>query len=119
MNTPKKVKIQALESLDDLDVLIRGDALKIVFQYESWRSSHEGEELGAYHGRSNSDQFQFVIPAIMSDEYIIMYRARRSQMKARDGKVILNEDKSVTDSFSQSHRDYVELNKTLIQAGLR
>jgi hypothetical protein len=119
MDTQKQVKIQRLESLEDLELLIRGDAVEIVYEnMPLWKYGSENE-LGAYHGMSHSNQFQFLIPMMSNGEYLVMYRARRSQIQVRDGKVILNEDKSVTESFSPRQSEYVELNNTLVMAGLR
>lgn len=56
----------------------------------------------------------------MRGEYIIMYRARRSQIQVdRSGKIILNEGNFVTESFSQIQGEYKDLNDTLVLAGLR
>src|SRR3989338_8542422 len=111
--------VTVLENSDDLEMLVRGDVLAIAYEHEpSWRYDKK-TELGAYHGRSHTNQLQFLIPMEMRSEYIVMYRARKSQIQIRDGIAILNEDRSVTESFSPNHTGYLDLNRTLQMSGLR
>jgi len=115
----KQPTITALENLDDLDLLMQGDAVQIVYQNEPMWKHDEEEHLGAYHGKTSLGLLQFLVPAKAKDEYIIMYRARKGAIQLRDGKIVLNVDKSVTESFSQANPDYEKINMTLKNSGLR
>ena len=108
-----------LEHKDDLQCLMRGDLVKIIFQNEPHWKYDEENEIGAYHGVWMNGHLQFVIPAEMRGEYIVMYRSRKSDIELRDGAIVINEDRSSTQAYEQTHSDYKSLNETLKLAGLR
>lgn len=118
MNMPQieQVRIEGLDEKEDLELLVRGDAVAIVF-VDAY--GEEEESVGAYHGRTRVNQFQFVIPKFSREEYILQHRARKSQIQVRDRKIILYEDMSVTETFSQGNSRYKDLNDTLVKAKLR
>ncbi|MBI2129803.1 hypothetical protein HYU07_06210 [Candidatus Woesearchaeota archaeon] len=123
--TKRKIKIQLLENLEDLEILMRGDAVNIIYQNEPLWKYGEKEQVGAYHGKSEFGFLQFLIPAVAREDCIIMYETRKSQITIKDGKIVLNEDKSVTtahisgDESFQDHQEYETLNETLAIAELR
>ena len=108
-----------VESIEDLQCLSRGDLVKIIFEYEPKSKYSEIIEDGAYHGLAHNGALQFLVPRTMRENYLSMYRQRKSLIEFRNGAVVLNEDKSATESFSYENPMYKELNQTLIMAGLR
>ena len=118
MQNPATQNVQELSCLDDLDLLKPGDVVPITYRHMP-SSDGELDYLGIYHGKSSLGQLQFLVPAKMSEEYIIMYRAHRQRIRIEGGKVTLNEDESVEESFSQTNPAYSGLNSTLTMSGLR
>lgn len=119
MTRRNPVEFTLLENKDDLQCLERGDLVKIIFQNEPHWKYEEKEEVGSYHGIYRNGHLQFVIPAISREEYIRMYRTRKSEIVLRDGAIIINEDRSSTHHFDEEDSDYNSLNETLKLAGLR
>lgn len=119
MNNRDPIKFTLLENGNDLQCLERGDLVKIIFQNEPTWKYEEKEEVGSYHGVYRNGHLQFVMPAEMRGEYIRMYRARKSEVKLRDGAIVINEDGSSTHTFDEKDENYNSLNKTLKLAGLR
>ncbi len=115
----KQVNIQRLENIDDLDLLIKGDAVPIIYQFEPKSYNKDKEKIGAYHGKSSTGQFEFIISAFLGGEYLIRHMVEKCSLIVQNGKIVINEDKSATKSFSQGDYEYPELNRTLIIAGLR
>jgi hypothetical protein len=109
------VNIQRLDSEKDLGLLIRGDAI----ERRDTTSPCKEPETGAYHRINRVGHFEFLFPAFMRDEYIIMERVRKSLIQVVDGRLVYDGDRCAIESFSQSHPDYEDLNKTLKMAGLR
>ena len=115
----EQVRVEELEELDDLELLSQGDAVSIIYQYRPLWKNDEQKQIGAYHKISEFGLLEFLIPANMGEDYIIMYRARKDRIEIRKGSIIIDEDASVTESFNQKNSKYPALNNTLQKAGLR
>jgi hypothetical protein len=119
----KTVKIQRLENQGDLELLIRGDAVQIVYEPAS-RFGDIEENVGAYHGINPFNHFlQFLIPAPQG-QGIIIYQAGKNRIELKDGKIVLKEKEthggcSYPESRSYEGWTHDELNDTLVKAGLR
>jgi hypothetical protein len=110
-----KANVQRLESREDLDLLVRGDAI----ERKDTAFPSRDSEPGAYHRINRVGHFEFLFPAFIRDGYIIMERVRRSLIQVVDGRLVYDGDRCAIESFSQSHPEYEELNKTIKMAGLR
>ena len=113
----KQVKLVRLEDSNDLEILIRGDVVQLILNSNSVFNSDK-EKLAVYHGKSELYQLQFVCPE-EGQKYIVMHMAKGNRIDRRDGKIIMREDRSVTQSFSNNNIEYDELNRTLIMGGFR
>ena len=119
MQNPTTPNIQELSGLDDLELLKKGDVVPIMYRHVP-SSDGESEHLGAYHGRSSlTQQLIFLIPAKMSEEYIVMYWARKQDVQIDNGKIILTEDKCTAQSFNEDNHYYRDLNSILVTSRLR
>ena len=84
------IKIQKLESLADLDCLVRGDVIDSIYQNMPLWKYGEREERIVFHRQFQNGALQFVLPAEHGQrEYIIIYKARKDQIERRDGKIKL------------------------------
>ena len=117
MDTDRKVlevQIQKLENTEELDALVRGDLIET-----------QGDKimLGAYHQKNYMGQHEFLFPAELRGEYIIMDRVRSSKIQIVDGRIVYNRDCCAIQSFTPERNfteyDYGELNETLRMSGLR
>ena len=119
MNNQTEVIIQRIEDKEDLEALIPGDALNIVFKNTpEWKFGEE-KFSGAYHGKSDLGFYQFLQPTFMGEEYIIVYAAVKERIDIIDGKIILKEGKASIHSFTPTNPEYEKFNKTLKMSGLR
>ena len=117
MSEQKQVRVTELESKEDLDLLVRGDVIKRFDPFNSYPTPEW--ETVAFHRINDVGHYEFLFPAIMRDEYIIMDRVRKSLIQIKDGKIVYDRDRCAIESFSQSDSRYNNLNKTLQIAGLR
>ena len=122
--TNHKPVITQLESLDDLGLLMQGDAVQIEHQYEGLdRKVRKDEYIAAYHGKTPKGLLQFLVPIrkMMSEEYLIrMYQAQKELIQIKDGKIIFSESKGIEiEPFYSERYEYKGLNKTLKTAGLK
>lgn len=116
MNT--EIKITPLENLDDLELLVRGDVVQLVYQ-NIWNYHEENHEfLAAYRAIANN-LFQFLVPTPMSNNYITIYQALKERIQVKDTKIFLKEDKCAIETIGPGHYSYEGLNGLLISAGLR
>ncbi len=109
-------EVQRLENVDELGALIRGDVIESLLGYVG---HGEEKDTAAFHRISSRGQFEFVIPAESRGPYIVMHRAYREFIRVENGKILLHEDKSVTQSYNPEDSRYEELDKTIQMAGLR
>ena len=107
-------EVQIIESIDDLEILSQGDVVGLVYKYKRGETR---EKLAAYHGKSKSDQLQFVTASIGTS--MIVYSSRRGRIEITDGKVVLNEKTSLVEPFSSNKPEYESFNQTLQKSGLR
>ena len=117
MGDQKQVRVTELESKEDLDLLVRGD---VVNRFDSFDSCPTPEgERGAFHRINHAGHYEFLFPAFMGDEYIIMDRVRKSIIQVKDRRIVYDRDRCAIQSFSQSDSRYYNFNETLQMAGLR
>jgi hypothetical protein len=111
-------KITQLENLDDLDLLMKGDVVQMV--YNNIWGCHEknNEYLAAYHAICDG-MFQFLVPTPMSKDSITTYKARKDLIQVKDGRIFLKEDKCVIEPIGPGDCSYNKLNDTLKAARLR
>lgn len=107
------VNIQRLDNAEDLELLIRGDAI------ERKDTSSTELETVAFHIINDVRHFEFLFPAFCKEDYIIMDRVRKSIIQVVEGRIVYDRDRCAIESFSQNDRGYNDLNKTLQMAGLR
>ena len=114
-------ELSRLDHIDDLDLLIEGDVVQIVIEHMPLWKYGVREWAGVYCSGEHWGGFlQFVAPAFMGEEYIIIHMARKDSIRVLDGKVVLNEDQSIAWSVRpQTSLRYSELNEILVNAGLR
>lgn len=108
-------RVTYLDSHDDLGALVKGDAVHMILE----RYDGKDEHLCAYHGKTSHGMLQFLKPAQIREEYIIMDRVWKSKAQIKDGKIIINEVGTATEAFDSHNPDYDKLNQTLQLAGLR
>lgn len=109
--------ITEIGDIGDLDMLTRGDLLRIVLSPRP-SSKFIGRNLfGAYHGKSEDGQFQFVVPTFENDGQIQKYQSFADFMEVRHSRLILKEEHTTIESFAKDNPCYAELNRTLIMAG--
>jgi hypothetical protein len=117
MSEQKQVRVTELESKEELDLLVIGDVVNRFDPFDSYPTPEWGTV--AFHRINDVGHYEFLFPAFMRDEYIIMDRVRKSRIEVRDGKIVYDRDRCAIESFSQSDSRYANLNKTLQIAGLR
>ena len=111
------------ESIDDLQCLMRGDLVKLVFEYvPTWKYGQK-ESVGTYHGiNSTNGHLLFLIQE--SDNHLLMHSSRKSEIGFHEGQIVLNEDTTSTKSYTPRDEQFSEykfstLCETLQQAGIR
>ena len=107
------VTSQSLESLDDLDLLVSGDVVQMVYLNYWNLHDHCNEYLAAYHA-SREGMLHFLVKTPTSETNITMYQARKDLIQVKDGKVLLKEDNCVIQTVGSGHYSYRGLNDTLL-----
>ncbi len=125
----EKVKIQKLECLDDLELLIKGDVIKLEIQYPSLnRQETKPEEYKVvYYDTTTDGKIQFLIPyyvPILSLRYTKDYITfcsihKESIKKIENGKLILNPTPFINKYINLSEYGHKELFEIIKKSGLR
>lgn len=113
MKEISEVTIQQVREAIDLSLLARGDVVDMIYQNEPSSKYSLEEFFVAFHRQTADNWLEFLTPALLcGEDYILMFRAPLDQIQNRDGKVVLNEDRSVTRSYSRDKDEYADLQRT-------
>ncbi len=104
-------EITRIENHDDLECLVSGDVVELIYEYvSSWRYG-EARHIAIYD--QDEGRFKdFLIPRRMGKiDYFSRVSAKGKNISFRDGAIVLNEDKSSAsnvDSTIVKYQDLVE-----------
>ncbi|MBW2991773.1 hypothetical protein KY345_00965 [Candidatus Woesearchaeota archaeon] len=112
-------EITKLESIDDVDALMPGDAVEMEYRYYWNLKEKKDGKRAAYHGVNKEGMHEFVVPHPFGSEDVQVYRAYKERMKVEDGKVILDDNKCTIESIGSGHYDFKKLCKSLKEAEIR
>lgn len=110
---------EGVHGREDLDLFVVGDIIGCIFDNEpNWKYGSEVKDV-VFAGEKSSTysrgMLKFIYQGNPGKEHIVMYRARIGNIDFRNKKIVINEDRSVTESFSsRSSSEYQSL-KALLQ----
>jgi len=108
-------EITELENHEDLDALMRGDVLNLVEKYFGGASE---KSTCSFH-REIDGIFEFTVPAKIGIEYLRVVGAKKKNIKVENNQIVIHEDSSYIESYTNYNDGYYELNKSLNMGGLR
>ena len=115
--TTTPIEIEKLENLEDLGMLVKGDAVEMTDVREI--ISPIWKKIGAFHEGNRLGHYVFLFPAFVREEYIVKVGVRRSFSRVDNGRLLYDGDRCSARAISQNDLEYADLNKTLQMASLR
>ncbi|MFT4343964.1 MAG: hypothetical protein ACMXYE_04425 [Candidatus Woesearchaeota archaeon] len=115
----QSVTLTQVESREDLECLVRGDAVTLIFQNHPGDKHGEIEYTAVYHGRYFENSVELVVAKGKREKFVTVYTQRIDTVQFRDGALVFDERHSSIQSYNKSHRDYEKFDETLRKAGVR